>query len=66
MLISTEICFASDYYGAGWEWEALTGLDNYASLRTLRDLQEKLIRIANAADPPDGDLPSPDEFAEGE
>lgn len=66
VLISTEICFASDYYGAGWEWESLTGLDNYASLRTLRDLQEKLIEIANAADPPDGDLASPGDFPEPE
>lgn len=53
LLISTEICYASDYYGAGWEWEVVTGLDTYASLRTLRDLQDKLIGIVDAAPRPD-------------
>jgi len=52
VLLATEICFGSDYFGAGWDWETLTGLDDYASLLALRDIQDKLIAIARQVPPP--------------
>lgn len=51
LLLTTEICFASDYFGAGAEWETLTGLDDHTSLHTLRSIQHKLIQTARAVPP---------------
>jgi hypothetical protein len=42
-LISTEVCFASDYFGAGVEWPIVTGFSDEESIRLLRSLQRKLI-----------------------
>jgi hypothetical protein len=44
-LVATELVFASDYYGAGLEWETVTGLDDGVTLLRLRDIQRKLIGI---------------------
>lgn len=64
-LLATEVCYASDYFGAGWEWETVTCVEDYASLLALRDIQEKLIGIAKQVPPPLHDLPTAAEFAEG-
>ncbi|WP_222106392.1 hypothetical protein [Catellatospora sichuanensis] len=41
-LISTEIVFASDIFGAGYEWSTTTGLSDAETMKTLRQLQRKL------------------------
>lgn len=43
-LVLTEIVFASDVVGSGYEWSSTTGLDDHETLRTLRGLQKKLTR----------------------
>jgi hypothetical protein len=48
VLISAEIAFASDVYGAGWEWEATTGWDDETTIRLLRAAQLKLIEVARS------------------
>ena len=63
LLISTEISFASDYYGIGWEWETVGGGEDRPALRALRGLQDKLIGIARRAEPPTG--PGADELPGG-
>lgn len=45
-LLATEIAFASDYYGTGYEWHTTTGLDDATTIRVLRDVQHKLVGIA--------------------
>jgi hypothetical protein len=45
-LIATEFVFASDYYGAGWDWSNVTGLGDEQTIRRLRDVQRKLAGIA--------------------
>jgi hypothetical protein len=47
-LLVSEIDFASDVIGAGYEWSTATGLDDAHSLLVLRGLQRKLgpVRIA--------------------
>jgi len=45
-LIATEIVFASDTYGAGVEWQIVTGRDDCESLVTLRELQRKLVGVS--------------------
>jgi hypothetical protein len=45
-LIATEIAFASDYYGSGWDWSTTVGLDDEETIRRLRQLQRKLISVA--------------------
>lgn len=45
-LIATEFVFASDYYGAGWDWENVTGLSDGDTIKSLREVQRKLIGIA--------------------
>ena len=55
VLICTEIAFGSDYFGAGAEWETVTGEEDWISLRVLRGLQDKLIGIATHAEPPTDD-----------
>jgi hypothetical protein len=44
-LVATEIVFASDVIGAGVEWETVTGLSDVETLRLLRGLQRKLIKL---------------------
>lgn len=44
-LLATEIVFASDIVGSGVEWQDTTGLDDAATLRTLRGLQIKLAGV---------------------
>lgn len=41
ILLSTEIVFASDIVGAGYEWQTVTGLDDESTLRILRRLQQR-------------------------
>ena len=45
-LIATEIAFASDYYGSGWDWSSTTGLDDEETIRRLRQVQRKLVGVA--------------------
>ncbi|WP_230687074.1 hypothetical protein [Catellatospora vulcania] len=50
-LIATEIVFASDIFGSGYEWSTTTGLTDEETMKTLRDLQHKLTmqaRVHNA------------------
>ncbi len=42
-LLATEIVFVSDQFGAGVEWETVTGLTDQESISRLRDLQRKLV-----------------------
>jgi hypothetical protein len=49
-LVATEIVFASDVIGAGVEWETVTGLSDVDTLRLLRGLQRKLIKLDAAQD----------------
>ena len=49
-LVATEVAFASDVIGAGVEWETVTGLDDDETLRLLRELQRKLIKLYAAED----------------
>lgn len=44
-LLSTEINFASDVMGAGYEWSTATGLEDVETLQLLRGLQSKLVGI---------------------
>lgn len=44
-LIATELIFASDTFGAGVEWEIVTGRDEVADLRILREVQRKLVGV---------------------
>lgn len=44
-LLSTEINFASDVMGAGYEWSTLTGLEDVETLQLLRGVQSKLVGI---------------------
>ncbi len=45
VLIATEIVFASDLAGTGFEWTTTTGLDDGATIRALRGIQRKLGRV---------------------
>lgn len=42
-LAAAEIAFASDVFGAGYEWQTCTGLDDAMTLRVMRGLQRKLV-----------------------
>jgi len=44
-LIATELIFGSDAFGAGVEWEIVTGRDEIADLRLLREIQRKLVGV---------------------
>ena len=44
-LVATEIIFASDVIGAGVEWETVTGMSDVETLRLLRGLQRKVIKL---------------------
>ena len=41
-LLATEIVFASDVVGSGWDWCSTTGLSDEESIRLLRSLQRKI------------------------
>ena len=41
--IATEITFASQYYGAGSDWEICSTLDDATTIKLLRQVQRKLI-----------------------
>jgi hypothetical protein len=41
-LLATEIVFASDVMGSGWDWFTTTGLDDVRSIKLLRSLQRKM------------------------
>lgn len=45
VLIATELIFGSDTFGAGVEWETVTGRDEVADLALLRELQRKLVGV---------------------
>jgi hypothetical protein len=49
-LIATEFVFVSDYYGAGWDWENVTGLSDEDTINRLREVQRKLIGVARLPD----------------
>jgi hypothetical protein len=44
-LIATELIFASDAFGAGVEWEIVTGRDEVQDLGILREIQRKLVGV---------------------
>ncbi|WP_080635214.1 hypothetical protein [Salinispora pacifica] len=44
-LMATEIAFASDVIGSGVEWATTTGLSDESTIKTLRLVQRKLVRI---------------------
>jgi hypothetical protein len=43
MLLATEIVFASNVIGSGWDWEDATGVDDARTFQVLRDVQLKLV-----------------------
>jgi hypothetical protein len=43
-LLATEIVFASDVVGAGWDWSITTGLSDEETIRLLRAVQRKVAR----------------------
>jgi hypothetical protein len=45
VLILTELIFSSDVFGAGVEWEMVTGRDEIADFRLLREVQRKLTGV---------------------
>lgn len=44
-LISTEVNFASDRWGAGYEWETVSGYSDTDTIARLRKLQLKLVGV---------------------
>jgi hypothetical protein len=42
VLVAVEIVFASSYYGAGGDWEAVSTWDDHRTLQVLRGIQRKL------------------------
>lgn len=44
-LVATEIAFASDVFGSGWDWSLTSGLSDEETIRLLRSLQRKLARL---------------------
>jgi hypothetical protein len=44
-LVATEIAFSSDVFGAGVEWETVTGLTDQATISLLRTLQRRLVAV---------------------
>ena len=43
-LVATEIAFASDVVGSGYEWSTTTGWSDEVTVKTLRAIQRKLVR----------------------
>jgi hypothetical protein len=50
-LAATEIAFASDVFGSGWDWSITTGLSDEETIRLLRSLQRKIARSAKIHQP---------------
>jgi hypothetical protein len=44
-LIATELIFGSDAFGAGVEWEVVTGRDDRRDVGLLREIQRKLVGV---------------------
>ncbi len=44
-LVSTELAFASDRWGAGVEWETVTGYTDAETISRLRLLQRKMVGV---------------------
>lgn len=44
-LLATEVVFASDVLGSGHDWEITTGLEDVATLLTLREVQSRLAGV---------------------
>ena len=42
-LAAAEVVFASDVFGAGVEWETVTGLSDAETIAALRGMQRKLV-----------------------
>ena len=42
-ILATEVIFISDAFGAGVEWETVTGLSDEETIRILRGLQRKVV-----------------------
>lgn len=49
VLVLTELVFGSDTFGAGVEWETVTGRDEIADLVLLRHVQRKLVAVCPRA-----------------
>ena len=45
VVVLTELIFGSDTFGVGVEWETVTGRDEVADLRLLREVQRKLVAV---------------------
>jgi hypothetical protein len=43
VLAAAEVVFASDVFGAGVEWETITGMSDAETIKVLRDIQRKLV-----------------------
>ncbi|TDO51450.1 hypothetical protein EV643_103187 [Kribbella sp. VKM Ac-2527] len=44
-LLATEIAFSSDVVGSGYEWPTTTGWSDEVTVKTLRAIQRKLVRL---------------------
>lgn len=44
-LVATELVYASDRYGAGVEWETVSGWGDVESIHMLRGLQRRLVAV---------------------
>ena len=44
-LVATEIVFSSDVFGAGVEWETVSGQTDQTTISLLRTLQRKLVSV---------------------
>ena len=42
-LLATEIVFASNVMGSGWDWPITTGFDDESTIKILRSLQRKIV-----------------------
>jgi hypothetical protein len=49
-LLATEIVFASEVVGSGWDWQSTVGWSDETTIEVLRQLQRKLM-IAHAVSP---------------
>jgi hypothetical protein len=49
VVVLTELIFGSDTFGAGVEWETVTGRDEIADLALLREVQRKLVAVCPRA-----------------
>ena len=49
-VVATECVFVSDVFGAGVEWETVTGLSDDETIRILRRLQRKVVGLRSLLD----------------